>query len=122
MTMSSIIRNEVGFNSITNTKITRNVGSPNILDHLPFSPRRVNMYGPRLELTLAEMPHTQDHYPIFHLPPDTSFLCELQPVEGYYADPEADCQLYHVCSDGGDGIYTKFDFLCPNGTLFNQAN
>ena len=63
-----------------------------------------------------------EDYPIFHLPPDTSFLCELQPVEGYYADPEADCQLYHVCSDGGDGIYTKFDFLCPNGTLFNQAN
>ena len=63
-----------------------------------------------------------EDYPIFHLPPDTAFLCEVQPVEGYYADPEADCQLYHVCSDGGDGIYTKFDFLCPNGTLFNQAS
>ena len=61
-----------------------------------------------------------EDYPIFPLPPDTSFLCEVQPVEGYYADPEADCQLYHVCSDSGDGIYVKFDFLCPNGTIFNQ--
>merc|ERR1711910_24397 len=62
-----------------------------------------------------------EDYPIFPLPPDTSFLCEVQPVEGYYADPEADCQLYHVCSDSGDGKYVKFDFLCPNGTVFNQA-
>ena len=40
--------------------------------------------------------------------------------KGYYADPEADCQSYHVCSDSGDGIMVKFDFLCPNGTIFNQ--
>ena len=40
--------------------------------------------------------------------------------KGYYADPEADCQSYHVCSDSGDGIFVKFDFLCPNGTIFNQ--
>ena len=25
------------------------------------------------------------------------------------------------CSDSGDGIFVKFDFLCPNGTVFNQA-
>ena len=41
-------------------------------------------------------------------------------MQGYYADPEGDCQLYHVCSDSGDGIFVKFDFLCPNGTVFNQ--
>ena len=28
--------------------------------------------------------------------------------------------MYHVCSDVGNGAYTKFDFLCPNGTVFNQ--
>ena len=87
-----------------------------------------------------------EDYPIFPLAPDTSFLCEVQPVEvrvhtahnlnslyknllnkfsplplqGYYADPEADCQLYHVCSDSGDGIFVKFDFLCPNGTIFDN--
>merc|ERR1711892_572324 len=59
-------------------------------------------------------------YPIFGVAPDTSFLCEVQPVEGYYADQEGDCQLYHVCSDIGDGLFSKFDFLCPNGTIFNQ--
>ena len=40
--------------------------------------------------------------------------------QGYYADPEADCQLYHVCSDSGDGIFVTYNFLCPNGTIFNQ--
>ena len=25
-----------------------------------------------------------------------------------------------MCSDSGDGIFVKFDFLCPNGTVFNQ--
>jgi len=59
-------------------------------------------------------------YPIFSIAPETSFLCEVQPAEGYYADQEADCQLYHVCSDIGDGVFSKFDFLCPNGTVFNQ--
>ena len=34
---------------------------------------------------------------------------------------QADCQLYHVCSAVGDGVFTKFDFLCPNGTIFNQV-
>ena len=61
-----------------------------------------------------------EDYPIFAIAPDTSFLCEVQPVEGYYADQEADCQVYHVCSDIGDGLFSKFDFLCPNGTIFNQ--
>ena len=35
---------------------------------------------------------------------------------------QADCQLYHVCSPVGDGVFTKFDFLCPNGTIFNQVS
>jgi hypothetical protein len=63
-----------------------------------------------------------EDYPIFSSPPETSFLCDVQPVEGYYADQEADCQLYHVCSPVGEGIFTKFDFLCPNGTIFNQVD
>ena len=54
-----------------------------------------------------------EDYPIFHLPPDTAFLCEVQPVEGYYADPEADCQLYHVCSDGGTGSTPSLTFSVP---------
>ena len=29
--------------------------------------------------------------------PDTSFTCEGKVVGGYYADPDADCQMFHVC-------------------------
>ena len=58
-----------------------------------------------------------EDYPIFAIAPDTSFLCEVQPVEGYYADQEADCQAYHVCGEDGSIIGSK---LCPNGTLYNQ--
>lgn len=29
--------------------------------------------------------------------PDTSFTCEDKVTGGYYADVEADCQLFHVC-------------------------
>jgi hypothetical protein len=29
--------------------------------------------------------------------PDTSFSCEDKITGGYYADLEADCQLFHVC-------------------------
>ena len=42
---------------------------------------------------------------------------------GYYADTEADCQPFHVCTaDSGSGDLVKFSFLCPNGTLFNQEH
>ena len=44
------------------------------------------------------------------------FFC----FQGYYADPEADCQSFHVCANLGDGDLTKYSLLCPNGTLFNQ--
>ncbi|XP_071566555.1 uncharacterized protein [Temnothorax nylanderi] len=54
-------------------------------------------------------------YPIFHQVPWTRFVCEWR-YPGYYADPEADCQAYHICQRGG----RKDSFLCPNGTLFNQ--
>ncbi|XP_028050912.1 uncharacterized protein LOC105837439, partial [Monomorium pharaonis] len=54
-------------------------------------------------------------YPIFYQVPWTRFTCEWK-YPGYYADPEADCQAYHICQRGG----RKDSFLCPNGTLFNQ--
>ena len=41
-------------------------------------------------------------------------------VQGYYADPSAQCQAFHVCiPDGLGGLGTQ-SFLCPNGTIFNQ--
>ena len=29
--------------------------------------------------------------------PDTTFTCAGKVVGGYYADPDADCQMFHVC-------------------------
>jgi len=58
-------------------------------------------------------------YPIFVNPPDTSFLCDGK-IEGYYADPESDCQAFHICANDGNSGLLKYSFLCPNGTLFNQ--
>ena len=41
-------------------------------------------------------------------------------LSGYYADPEAQCQAFHICTDDAQGGLTKYSFLCPNGTIFNQ--
>ena len=60
-----------------------------------------------------------EDYPIYSSPPDTSFLCDGF-IEGYYADPEAECQAFHICANFGSQDLTKYSFLCPNGTLFNQ--
>ena len=54
--------------------------------------------------------------------PETEFSCEGQVIGGYYADPSAECQVFHVCAtDSADaGPNSKWSFLCPNGTIFNQ--
>lgn len=62
-----------------------------------------------------------EDYPIFAVAPDTEFSCEGQVNGGYYADPEAQCQAFHICSANGEGGLSKYTFLCPNGTIFNQA-
>ena len=66
-------------------------------------------------------------YPILSSAGETSFTCSGLVFGGYYADPDQDCQVFHVClHDGGqDGLDGQDDlsaasFLCPNGTLFAQ--
>merc|ERR1711994_304413 len=59
-------------------------------------------------------------YPIFAEVPQSSFFCGGRVEGGYYADPEADCQAFHICAADAEGGLTKYSFLCPNGTLFNQ--
>lgn len=54
-------------------------------------------------------------YPIYSEIPKTSFDCKQQPLPGYYADIEAQCQVFHICA-----LNTTFNFLCPNGTIFSQ--
>jgi hypothetical protein len=56
-------------------------------------------------------------YPIYSEIPTTSFDCNNQLWPGYYADVEAQCQVFHICA-----MNKTFDFLCPNGTIFSQEN
>ena len=59
-------------------------------------------------------------YPDYAAIPETSFSCDGRMGGGYYGDPEAGCQVFHVCTnDGADGL-RKQSFLCPKGTLFQQ--
>merc|ERR1719418_150856 len=61
-----------------------------------------------------------EDYPIYAEAPETGFACDGQVDGGYYADPEAECQVFHICTADGQGGLAKYSFLCPNGTVFNQ--
>merc|ERR1712106_339046 len=61
-----------------------------------------------------------EDYPIYSEVPETSFTCDGQVEGGYYSDPEAECQVFHICGGGSAGSLIKYTFLCPNGSLFNQ--
>merc|ERR1712168_1327863 len=61
-----------------------------------------------------------EDFPIFAEVPESGFSCEGQVDGGYYADPEAECQAFHICTADGAGGLAKYSFLCPNGTLFNK--
>ncbi|KAB0795172.1 hypothetical protein PPYR_12011 [Photinus pyralis] len=61
-------------------------------------------------------------YPTYSLEnmPDTGFSCRDKILGGYYADPETQCQMFHVCVKvSGVGVQ-DFRFLCSNGTAFDQ--
>ncbi|XP_012288535.1 probable serine/threonine-protein kinase clkA [Orussus abietinus] len=53
--------------------------------------------------------------------PETSFTCRNKIVGSYYADPETDCQLFHVCVSVA-GTVQDYKFLCPNDTAFDQES
>ncbi|KAF6204081.1 hypothetical protein GE061_002421 [Apolygus lucorum] len=54
---------------------------------------------------------------------DTTFTCDARPY-GYYADPENDCQIFHVCLpvmfQGQRSETFMWSFICPQDTIFNQ--
>jgi len=61
-------------------------------------------------------------YPILSNVGKSSFSCAGLVFGGYYADPEQDCQAFHVClqdNDSQDDL-SFASFLCPNGTMFAQ--
>ena len=61
-----------------------------------------------------------EDYPIYAEVPETSFSCDGQVDGGYYGDPQAECQVFHICTNDGQGGLSRYSFLCPNGTIFNQ--
>ena len=78
------------------------------LESDPFSELRANIPGsPGVD------------YPVLSTIQETSFSCSGLQFGGYYADPEQQCQAYHVCLQDNVGLY-PVAFLCPNGTIFNQ--
>lgn len=46
----------------------------------------------------------------------SSGFCES---EGFHPDPN-DCKKFHRCVDNGNGGYTKYDFTCGDGTVWDQ--
>ena len=77
----------------------------------------------RVGALLASIPGVAgEDYPIFDKVPKTNFMCKGKASSdgGYYSDPDAECQAFHICANDGSGGRIKYSFLCPNGTLFNQ--
>ncbi|XP_053674041.1 uncharacterized protein LOC128724337 [Anopheles nili] len=55
-------------------------------------------------------------FPVLTEIPRTVFDCKNH-GNGYFADLETRCQVFHICDDG-----KKISFLCPNGTIFRQLD
>uniref|UniRef100_A0A8W7PSI7 Chitin-binding type-2 domain-containing protein n=1 Tax=Anopheles coluzzii TaxID=1518534 RepID=A0A8W7PSI7_ANOCL len=55
-------------------------------------------------------------FPVLTHIPNTVFDCKNH-GNGYFADLETRCQVFHICDDG-----KKISFLCPNGTIFRQLD
>ena len=72
-----------------------------------------------LEVNIPGVPG--EDYPIYPSVPDTGFTCDGLVEGGYYADPGAECQAFHICANDGAGGLITYSVLCPNGTIFNQA-
>ncbi|XP_067012949.1 uncharacterized protein [Anabrus simplex] len=58
-------------------------------------------------------------FPALTAIPQTSFQCGVARGQGHrmFADPDTKCQVFHICQKDG----RRDSFLCPKGTLFNEA-
>ncbi|XP_055354784.1 U-scoloptoxin(01)-Er1a-like [Paramacrobiotus metropolitanus] len=56
-------------------------------------------------------------FPMYATIPETRFSCTSKKQAGFYADPEAQCQVFHRCDINGN----QTSYLCLNSTLFNQV-
>ncbi|TRY70395.1 hypothetical protein TCAL_16451 [Tigriopus californicus] len=104
----------------------------------PLAQEPQAQYGQQAQASsLSESQHGGDHqgldwllesvpgqpgtdYPIYADASQFDFDCNGQ-TQGYYADPAAQCQAFHVCLETDQpGVLRAESFLCPNGTIFNQ--
>ena len=103
-----------------------NYGAGGALDSYAAGDAGLDTYAggasdPALDMLQSSIPGIPgEDYPIYAEAPETGFSCEGQVDGGYYADPEAECQVFHICTADGLGGLGKYSFLCPNGTIFNQ--
>ncbi|XP_055934108.1 U-scoloptoxin(01)-Er1a-like isoform X1 [Argiope bruennichi] len=47
----------------------------------------------------------------------STFTCQ---GDGYYADVDNNCQIFHVCHGHEEGKLRQWSFACGNQTMFNQ--
>ena len=52
--------------------------------------------------------------------PDTAFTCEDKVTGGYYADVEADCQLFHVCVQVSEYEVSEHEHCANIARIFLQ--
>nr|XP_045623478.1 endochitinase-like [Procambarus clarkii] len=110
--------------STTSTTISTTISTttPTTTTTTPLTPRKVDHHhhnsSDPLQWLRESVPGEPDvDYPILGWPiVDTGFSCAGRP-DGYYADPQARCQVFHICLFDKD---TKM--LCPNGTIFSQEH
>lgn len=109
----------VGFSESNKTVGGTNTGTPgNIgpISNATPQPQNTEINDSGSNGDYSAIPGTPDlDYPILSEIPPTKFNCDSQKYPGYYADIDARCQVFHICANG-----LKYDFLCPNGTVFHQ--
>ena len=84
-------------------------------------PRKIRLWpaqGPRWVLRKSASSRPQRTTSILPttLTPQTSFSCASKAQPGFYADTEAQCQVFHRC----DQSLNQTDYICVNTTVFNQ--
>ncbi|XP_022701125.1 uncharacterized protein LOC111267260 isoform X1 [Varroa jacobsoni] len=59
-------------------------------------------------------------YPDYVQIPETNFSCENKKIAGMYADKEAGCQVWHICTGVSKVTKARHSFLCAAGTIFSE--
>merc|ERR1711874_814959 len=65
-----------------------------------------------LEVNIPGVPG--EDYPIYPSVPDTGFTCDGLVEGGYYADPAAECQAFHICANDGAGGLITYKITRPS--------